>query len=89
MQVAGRNAVTQLTDEQRTERCAWARKMWGAKTHSKEWSEVRQCVDSLVDQGLIAVTLLIEMFNNPERHPEVLDLLFEEYLNRKLIGDFT
>lgn len=63
--------------------------MWASVPSSEEWSEVTQCIDSLVDQGLIDVALPFEMFNGPERHPKVLDLLFEEYLSRKLIGDFT
>lgn len=80
---------THLTDEQRAERCAWARKMWALYAVSEEWSEVAQCVDSLVDQGLIDVAPSIDMFIEPETHLQALDLLFEEYLKRKLIGDFT
>ena len=74
-----------LTDEQRAERCAWARKMWALNPISEEWSEVTQCIDSLVDQGLIDVVTSIDMFREPENHPQTLDPLFEEYLNRKLI----
>ena len=78
-----------LTDEQRAERCAWAKEMWALDTGSKEWSEVTQCIDSLVDQGLLDAMLSIDTFIEPEAHPQTLDLLFEEYLSRKLIGDFT
>jgi hypothetical protein len=31
----------------------------------------------------------IDVFIEPEAYPQALDLLFEEYLSRKLIGDFT
>lgn len=78
-----------LTDEQRQQRCAWARKMWALNPSSEEWSEVAQCADSLMDQGLIDVATSINMFIEPETHLQALDLLFEEYLSRKLIGDFT
>lgn len=78
-----------LTDEQRAERCAWAREVWALNPSSEEWSEVAQCIDSLVDRRLTNLALPFEMFNDPERHPKVLDLLFEEYLKRELIGDFT
>lgn len=63
--------------------------MWALNPGSEEWSEVTQCIDSLMDQGLIDVVLSIDIFIDPELHPEVLDRLFEEYLSRKLIGDFT
>lgn len=78
-----------LTDEQRAERCAWAKKMWGKSARDKGWLEVLECIHSLLDQGCFDAELVVDMFNNPELHPEVLDPLFEEYLNRKLIGDFT
>ncbi len=78
-----------LTDEQRQQRCAWAKEMWASVPSSEEWLEVTQCIDSLVDQGLIDVATSIDMFIEPETHLQALDLLFEEYLSRKLIGDFT
>lgn len=81
--------MTTISDEQRAERCARAREMWDSDVDSEEWSEVTECIDSLVDQGLLDVVLSIDMFNEPEAHSQVLDLLFEEYLKRKLIGDFT
>lgn len=78
-----------LTDEQRAERCAWAREVWALNPSSEEWSEVAQCIDSLVDQELIDVATSIDVFIEPETHLQALDLLFEEYLSRKLIGDLT
>lgn len=89
MQVAGRNAVTELTAEQRAERCAWAKKMWASDSGSKEWSEILVCVSSLLSQGRLGADLVIDMFNEPESLPQTLDVLFEEHLKRKLIGDFT
>lgn len=78
-----------LTDEQRAQRVAWAREVWALNPGSEEWSEITQCIDSLIDQGLLDVVLSIDMFIEPEAHPQALDLLFEEYLKHKLIGDFT
>ena len=63
--------------------------MWALNPSSEEWSEVAQCIDSFVNQGLIDVATSIDMFIEPETHLQTLDLLFEEYLSRKLIGDFT
>ena len=78
-----------LTDEQRAQRCDWAREMWALYAGSEEWSEVTQCIDSLIDQGLLDVATFINVVIEPEAHSQALDLLFEEYLSRKLIGDFT
>lgn len=79
-----------LTDEQRAQRCDWAREMWGSDADSKEWSEVLECIDSLIDQGCLDdEEVVVDVFRGPEAHPQALDLLFEEYLKRKLIGDFT
>lgn len=63
--------------------------MWALYTGSEEWPEVLECVNSLLDQGCLDAELTIDMFNEPESHPQTLDVLFEEYLSRKLIGDFT
>lgn len=78
-----------LTDEQWAQRVAWAREVWGTDTHSREWLEVLECIHSLIDQGCLDYDEAIDMFRGPEAHPQTLDLLFEEYLSRKLIGDFT
>ena len=63
--------------------------MWALYAGSEEWSEVTQCIDSLIDQGLLDVATFINVFIEPEAHSQALDLLFEEHLKRKLIGDFT
>ena len=63
--------------------------MWALNPGSEEWSEVTQCTDSLLDQGCLDADLVLDMFKEPESHPQTLDVLFEEYLSRKLIGDFT
>ena len=63
--------------------------MWASDSGSKEWLEVTECLDPLIDQGLLDVVLSVDMFIEPEAHSQALDLLFEEYLSRKLIGDFT
>lgn len=78
-----------LTDEQWAQRVAWAREMWASDTDSEEWVKVRECVDSLIDQGCLDCDEVIDMFRGPEAHPQTLDVLFEEHLKRKLIGDFT
>lgn len=81
--------MTAISDEKRAERCAWAKEMWASDTSSKKWSEILECVSSLLNQGCLDAELVVDMFNEPESHPQTLDVLFEEYLSRKLIGDFT
>ena len=63
--------------------------MWSKDASSKEWLEILECVSSLLNQGCLDAELVVDMFRKPESHPQTLDVLFEEYLSRKLIGDFT
>lgn len=81
--------MSELTAEQRQQRCDWAREAWKASTASVIWTAVEDCVDSLVGQGLYGISEFAEMFQAPEKHPSVLDALFEEWANRKLLGEIT
>lgn len=77
-----------LTAEQ-SQRCDWAREMWKEPVISVVWPTVEDCVDSLIDQGLYDSGEIIQMFKAPEKHPAVLDALFEEWAGRKLLGEIT
>lgn len=63
--------------------------MWGKYARDRGWLEVLECIHSLLNQGRLDAELVGDMFREPENHPQTLDVLFEEYLSRKLIGDFT
>lgn len=78
--------MTQLTAEQRAERCVWAREMWEISADTPEWRACLRCVNALVKRGF-QDNELIGAFRKPEANSVAVDALFEEYIGRKLIGE--
>lgn len=77
--------MTQLTAEQRQQRCDWMREMWGMSAHTPEWRTCMHCVDALMKRGV--QDIIISAFRKPEANSAIVDALFEEYISRKLIGE--
>ena len=75
-----------LTDEQRQQRCEWAREMWEINADTPEWRACLRCVAALTDRGF-QDNELIGAFRKPETNSAAVDALFEEYIGRKLIGE--
>lgn len=78
--------MTQLTAEQRQQRCDWVREMWVSEAGAPEWWACLHCVNALLHRGF-KDRELIDAFKKPEVNPAVVDALFEEYIGRKLIGE--
>lgn len=81
--------MTQLTAEQRAKRCAWAIDMWEADQASPEWEGLLDTIHVLLERTDLDLSAdeFIALFNQPEKYPNILDTLFEEYIGRKLIGE--
>lgn len=78
--------MTELTAEQRQQRCDWVRKMWVSGAGTPEWQACLRCVSAPMKRGF-RDNELISAFKKPEANPSVVDALFEEYISRKLIGE--
>lgn len=81
--------MTQLTAEQRQQRCDWVREIWADAPSDSRWMSLLDAVGALLQkEGLdLEAEDFLALFTRPEDHLNLLDTLFEEYISRKLIGE--
>ena len=81
--------MTQLTAEQRQQRCDWVREIWADAPSSSQWTGFLGAVAALLQKEKLDLKAenFLALFYMPESHPDLLDALFDEYINRKLLGE--
>ncbi|PTT42983.1 hypothetical protein DBR23_02335 [Acidovorax sp. HMWF018] len=81
--------MTELTAEQRQQRCDWAREIWAGAPSDSRWTGLLGAVAALLqEEGLdLEAEDFLALFTRPEDHLNLLDTLFEEHARRKLLGE--
>lgn len=69
------------------ERCAWIREVWDIDVFDKRWVLMERVVGEIMDERNLDAGEFVNTFYAPEKHPQLVDALFNRYLELKLVGE--